>query len=73
MRNESFPRTCGGDPPKHTGRRRIERVFPAPAGVILHNQRMLPVRWSFPRTCGGDPGCCCNIVKAVWFSPHLRG
>ena len=34
---------------------KTEKVFPAPAGVILKGRKTRNQEGSFPRTCGGDP------------------
>ena len=52
---------------------KTEKVFPAPAGVILSLIARYAREKRFPRTCGGDP---ISHTLSVWdsvFSPHLRG
>ena len=50
-----------------------EKVFPAPAGVILAQQLYSNQIASFPRTCGGDPISVFRRELQEKFSPHLRG
>ena len=53
--------------------KRIAKVCPAPAGVILlltADDILLP---SMPRTCGGDPSGNVSANAATMYAPHLRG
>ena len=48
-------------------------LFPARAGVILHNALSNVDRKAIPRTRGGDPGVAMLFVNLLLYSPHARG
>ena len=48
-------------------------LFPAYAGVILHNSENDRTDWPFPRIRGGDPMITGEMRSTYAFSPHTRG
>ena len=48
-------------------------LFPAHAGVILHDAALLFARETIPRTRGGDPLTVCGRFTIARYSPHTRG
>ena len=48
-------------------------LFPAHAGVILQDWRILHRLAAFPRTRGGDPHAQDPEERYACFSPHTRG
>ena len=48
-------------------------LFPAYAGVILHDIETLVLIDAFPRIRGGDPWLKTKIKEYQAFSPHTRG
>ena len=51
----------------------MSRVFPAPAGVFLPEQREPVQSARIPRTCGGGPIGGAIIHLSVEYSPRVRG
>ena len=51
----------------------MEKVCPAPAGVIPAAFAFVPTSTGMPRTCGGDPDFPSSSTMNCLYAPHLRG
>ena len=69
----TFPRVCGGDPRRDTVRMDSAGLFPACAGVIPRQLRIIMQDNAFPRVCGGDPTFAHGNTLKEAFSPRVRG